>query len=86
VLRFFQINNPGVIRSPVGTARDRGRGGVKRMIAYDKNADVIEGQLPLDYYEFPPQAEGLALVIPCLARVGGVQCRFPKAMEYTDGL
>jgi hypothetical protein len=86
VLRFFQINNPNVRVSSWYKLETAGAAGVKRMIAYDRNADVVEGQLPLDYYEFPPQAEGLALVIPCLSRVGGVQCRFPKAIEYTDGM
>lgn len=86
VLRFFQINNPDITVSSWYRLETAGAAGVKRMIAYDKNADVIEGQLPLGYYEFAPQYDGLALVIPCIARVGGVQCRFPKAMEYTDGM
>jgi len=86
VLRFFQLNNPGVRVTPWYRLSTAGAGGVKRMIVYDRNSDVVEGQLPLGYYEFAPQSNGLALVIPCIARVGGVQCRFPKAMEYVDGL
>lgn len=86
VLRFFQINNPDVRVAPWYRLETAGAGGVKRMIAYDRNADVVEGQLPLGYYEFAPQYNGLAMVIPCIARVGGVQCRFPKALQYVDGL
>lgn len=86
VLRMFQVNNPGITVSSWYRLDTAGAAGVKRLIAYDKNADVVEGQVPLDYYEFPPQAFGLALVVPCIARVGGVQVRFPKAMAYTDGM
>lgn len=86
VLQFFLANNPGVKVDPWYLLTAAGAAGVTRMIAYDKNADVVEGQLPLDYYEFAPQAEGLALVIPCIARCGGVQVRFPKAIEYVDGV
>jgi hypothetical protein len=86
VLKFFEINNPGVKVTPWYRLETAGAGAVKRMVVYDRNADVVEGQLPLDYYEFAPQYQGLALVIPCIARVGGVQARFPKAIEYVDGL
>lgn len=86
VLRFFEINNPNVRVSSWYRLETAGAAGVKRLVAYDRNPDVVEGQLPLDYYELAPQYEGLALVIPCIARVGGVQVRYPKAIEYTDGL
>jgi hypothetical protein len=86
VLKVFQANFPNVRVSSWYKLETAGAGGVKRMIAYDKNPDVVEAQLPLDFYELPAQAKGLALVTPCLARVGGVQCRFPKAMQYVDGL
>jgi len=86
VLKFFQLNNPGVKVDSWYRLETAGASGVKRMIAYDRNADVVEGQLPLNYTELPPQWNGLAMVIPCLARVGGVQARFPKAIEYVDGL
>jgi hypothetical protein len=86
VLQFFLQNNPGVSVVPWYKLDTAGAGGVKRMMVYDKNPDVIEGQVPLDFYEFPPQATGLAMVINCIARVGGVQVRYPKAIEYVDGL
>lgn len=86
VLKFFEINNPGVKVDSWYRLETAGASGVKRMVAYDKDADVVEGQLPLNYTELPPQWNGLAMVVPCLARVGGVQARFPKAIEYVDGL
>lgn len=86
VLSFFKANYPGVKVTPWYRLETAGASAVKRMVAYDRNGDVIEGQLPLDYYEFAPQYDGLAIVIPCIARVGGVQARFPKAVQYVDGM
>jgi hypothetical protein len=86
VMKFFELNNPQVKVDPWYLLETAGSGSVKRMVVYDKDADVVEAQLPLNYYEFAPQPTGIAFVIPCIARVGGVQVRFPKAMEYVDGL
>lgn len=86
VLKFFQANNPNVTVTPWYFLETAGASSAKRMIAYDRNADVVEGQVPLPYYEMAPQITGLGFVVPCIARVGGVQMRFPKAVEYTDGL
>lgn len=86
ILDFLKGHHPGVAFEPWYALETAGAGGVKRMVVYDKNPDVIEGQLPLDFYEFPPQARGFRLVIPFLARVGGCQLRYPKAMRYVDGV
>lgn len=58
----------------------------KRMLVFEKNADVVEGQLPLDFYEFSPQQRGLGVKVPCVARCGGSIIRLPKAFRYVDGV
>lgn len=87
LLGWLQAHHPGVNFSKwyaMETANAGGNG--KRMMIYEKNGDVVEGQLPLDFYEFSPQARGLGVKVPCLARVGGTIIRTPKALRYVDGI
>ena len=87
VLEFFKRNHPGVNVSAWHRLENAGANGTdERMICYAKDPEVIEGQLPLDFEQLPPEAHGLEMVINCLARVGGVQVRYPLAIEYLDGI
>lgn len=86
ILQWLQSHHPGVTFDSWYVLETAGASSVKRMVVYEKNPDVIEGQLPIDFYEFPPQATGLRLVVPCLARCGGVQLRYPKAVRFVDGV
>lgn len=86
IMDFIRKSHPGVSFDSWYALETAGAGGVKRMVVYDKNPDVVEGQLPLGFYEFPPQAKGLRLNVPCIARCGGTIVRFPAAMRYVDGV
>lgn len=87
VLEFFKRNHPNVSVDHWYKLTDAAANGTDdRMVVYAKDPEVVEGQLPLDFEQLPPEAQGLELVIHCLARVGGVQVRYPKAMRYIDGV
>ena len=86
IMDFLKKSHPGVTFDQWYALEQAGASNVKRMVIYDKNPDVVEGQLPLNFYEFPPQAKGLRLEVPVLARCGGTIIRFPAAMRYVDGV
>lgn len=86
ILGWLQEHHPGVRFSSWYALETAGASGVKRMVYFEKNADVVEGQLLLDFYEFAPQAKGLGVKVPCLARCGGTIIRLPKAVRYVDGM
>jgi hypothetical protein len=64
------------------TADEAGTGG--RVIAYERSADVVELVLPLEFEQLPPQPRNLSFSVPCHARIGGVDIRFPLAVVYAD--
>lgn len=86
VRKFFEQNHPGCRLSSWYRLSTAGAAGVTRLIAYARDPEVVEGQLPLDFEQLPPEAEALEYVVNVLARVGGVQVRYPLAIEYVDGL
>lgn len=63
-----------------------GSGGVKRMVAYKKDPEVLELILPITFEQFPPQQEGLEYKTMCHARSGGVVAYFPLGINYGDGI
>jgi hypothetical protein len=87
VLEFFKRNFPGVSIDHWYKCEDAAANNTDdRMVVYARDPEVVEGILPLDFEQLPPEASGLSLVIHCLARVGGVQVRYPKAMRFIDGV
>lgn len=86
VLKWFLANNP-YIKSvapwhKLSTANAGGNGA--RAICYRRDPNVLEGVLPLDFEQLAPQADGLELVVNCIARAGGVKVYQPTAMLYLD--
>ncbi len=63
-----------------------GDGGVARMLCYTPDPDILVLVIPQEFEQFPPQARNLSYVTPCHARIGGVQCFYPLAMSYGDGI
>jgi hypothetical protein len=63
-----------------------GSGGTDRMIAYSRNPDVLELIIPREFEQLDGQARNLEIVVPCLARAGGVIAYLPMAIAYGDGL
>lgn len=86
VLKWFLENNP-YIKSVVpwnrlNTANAAGNG--PRAIVYKRSADILEGVVPLQFEQLPPQPQGLQLVNNCIARAGGVKVYQPTAISYLD--
>lgn len=57
-----------------------------RALVYERNAEVLELEVPQEFEQFPPQAQNLAFLVPCHARCGGVIVRYPLAIGYLDGI
>jgi hypothetical protein len=63
-----------------------GSGGTDRMVAYRRSPDVLELVIPREFEQLDGQARNLEIVVPCLARTGGVLCYLPMAICYADGI
>ena len=63
-----------------------GASSAKRMIAYARDPRVLKLKIPQDYETFPPQAQGLAFVVPAHLRTAGVVWRYPVAAAYMDDI
>lgn len=61
-----------------------GGSGKNRQIVYKRDPEVLEGVVPQEFEQLPPQAEGLEFIVPCLARCGAVKIYHPEAMVYVD--
>jgi hypothetical protein len=62
-----------------------GHGGTTnaRFAIYRKDPEVLEG-LVNEFEQLPPEYKGMRVETTCLARVGGVKVRLPKAIAYWD--
>lgn len=54
-----------------------------RFVIYRKDPEVLEG-LVNEFEQLPPEYKGMRVETTCLARVGGVKVRLPKAIAYWD--
>jgi hypothetical protein len=88
ILQSFLANNPFITMVDfwykLDTADAAGTG--PRMVTYQRDPEVLQLVIPQDFEQFPPQAKNLAFIVPCHARIGGVQVYYPLAIVYTDGL
>lgn len=57
-----------------------------RMVVYKYDLDTLEGSIPQEFEQFPPQWRGLESITPCHARCGGTITYFPKAILYCDNV
>lgn len=87
ILQFILQNSP-YIAEIVSWSRCDGAGAggtTDRMVMYVKQPQVLGALIPMEFTTFPPEARNLAYVVSCLARTGGVVCRYPVALLYADG-
>lgn len=61
-----------------------GAGGVRRVMAYFRNPVVLEGHIPQEPQELPPQPNNLAFEIPVHSRISGVEAHYPMGITYAD--
>lgn len=86
ILQWFEAQYPGVAVEPWYRMATAGAGGITRMMAYSMTPDHLQGAVPQEFEQLPVQERGLEFVIPCHARVGGVQCYYPLSVAYGDGI
>jgi len=67
-------------------AAGAGAAGVDRAVAYRKDPEVLEMDVPQEFEMMPLQPQNLAFKVPCHARVGRVTCPYPLAVAYQDGI
>jgi len=63
-----------------------GSGPSDRMVAYYKDPDYVQGIIPQEFEQFPPQEINLEYRVPCHGRIGGVVMPYPHSMAYGDGI
>lgn len=87
VLQTFLEQNPWIQNIDEWTELETaGAGDTTRTVVYKRDIDVVEWDIPLDFWASPPQVEKLNTSVYCLARVSGVSFYHPKAAGYADGL
>lgn len=88
ILKSYLANQPFIkgVESwyKLDTADAAGTG--PRMMAYQRDPEVLQLVIPQEFEQFPPQARNLAFVVPCHARVGGVIFYYPLGAAYMDGI
>lgn len=84
LLEYLKIVNPGVQFDKWHRLTAAGAGGKDRTLAYAKTSEVLEGILPLQFEQLPPQIKNFDTIILCHARCGGVNIHHPNAMAYMD--
>lgn len=84
ILTVFLKNNPGVQVFPWYRLDTAGAASVPRMIAYQKDPQVLEAVIPQEFEQLPPEAKGLEFVVNCTGRCGGVKVYQPTACKFTD--
>lgn len=87
ILKVFLSTNPYIRSvdqwSKLNTA---GVGGGPRVVAYLRDPEIMQLEIPQEFEQLPPQPKNLAFVVPCHCRVGGTSIRYPLAMAYMDGV
>lgn len=62
-----------------------GAGGTDRMIAYKKDPEKLELQIPSDFEQLDVEQRGLEFITACHQRHGGVIIYYPLSVAYADG-
>ncbi|MBT8490920.1 MAG: DUF2184 domain-containing protein [Deltaproteobacteria bacterium] len=93
ILEFFLKNRPEIKSVEwVNELKDvtplpSGDSGTKDvMIAYKKNIDKLDIELPQQFEQLSVQEKGLEYVVPTHARIGGVIVYYPLSMSIMEGI
>jgi hypothetical protein len=57
-----------------------------RAVLWLRDPEVLEFDMPLDFFQLPPEPRGLGFVVPVMARVAGLTIHHPAAVRYMDGI
>jgi hypothetical protein len=90
ILGFLQANNvagQGLTILKSRALETAGAGGTKRMVAYDRNPQVLRFLLPGPHQFLPAfQKSSLVYEVGGIMNVGGLDVRLPRAIVYRDGI
>lgn len=86
ILEWFRANYENIRIDTWYRLKGAGVGGTDRMVAYNLSPDHLQGAVPQEFEQLPPQERNLEFVVPCHARVGGVILYYPMSMAYGDGI
>lgn len=85
ILKAFLENNPYVTSvQPWFRCDGIGQSSAGRAVVFAKSDEVLEGVVPQEYTELPPQARNEAFIVNVSARCGGVKVYRPDAVRYAD--
>lgn len=85
ILTFLRGNIPEI--TMIDTLDSLGNfEGSSRVIMFDRNRSKVRAALPLPFEQFETQVEGMAYVVPCHARCGGIIYPFPMSAVYGTGI
>jgi len=86
VLMWFMDNNTGVMVDPLDELVGQGAGGTDRFMAYVKDAEHLEQQVPSPFEQLEVEKKGGEYVVPCMATYAGVTIYYPQSVAYGDGI
>jgi len=82
--QFFLDKHPGLQIIAAAEFEGAGTGGKDLIMAYEFSEENLSMELPMPFNQLPAQARGLELVVPCLARAGGVVVYYPLSTAKGD--
>ena len=60
--------------------------GVDYMVAYQKDPEILEMNVPSDFESLPVEPRGLEFVVCCQERFAGMIIRYPLAISFSTGI
>lgn len=87
ILEWFMMNNREITTIEGWHALDAAAadGSSGRVIAYRKDARILQEKAVMPYRQLPPQAKALAFIINAWALTGGTHIYRPQGVVYLDG-
>lgn len=87
ILAFLKDVHPDIVLwDSLNELEAAGPGGEKMMLAYRRDPEVLELEVPVDFEQFPAQVQGLEYNVPCHMRCGGVKIYYPLACNKKYGI
>lgn len=86
ILKWFKEVYPNVAVDQWYRCQGAGSGGADRMVAYSMDPEHIQGAVPMEFMQHPPEARNLEFIVACEGRIGGVFAYYPLSIAYGDGI
>lgn len=90
ILQYFVQNSQFITSAedviPVNELKGAGTGGVDVMIAYDRNPEKVQLEIPGELQFLAPQEKGFEIEIPGWSAVGGLNVYYPLSFNIGEGI